>query len=204
MPETSVLPAPLTHHHVWAQKGSPGIGAERSRSSSGKGAHALSALPGEGRATSPPQERGLGATQALPAPQLGGTATSTADAPEWWDRPAGTLCPDSAPLKGHPCGRLGGSEVMAKARSRGAGAGSGACLEPVGRSPQRAMKGPPRQPHRQEGAERSPRQEFAGSLAPAPTPHLAKGWDQAGEEGRLYLNETWKPSHYSGWGIFIP
>ena len=46
--------------------------------------------------------------------------------------------------------------------------------------------------------------EFAGSLAPAPTPHLAKGWDQAGEEGRLYLNETWKPSHYSGWGIFIP
>ena len=55
-----------------------------------------------------------------------------------------------------------------------------------------------------EGAERSPRREFAGSLAPAPTPHLAKGWDQAGEEGRLYLNETWKPSHYSGWGIFIP
>ena len=175
MPETSVLPAPLTHHHVWAQKGSPGIGAERSRSSSGKGAHALSTLPGEGRATSPPQERGLGATQASLAPQLGGTATSTADAPEWWNRPVGTLCPDSAPLKGHPCGRLGGSEVTAKARSRGAGAGSGARLGPLGRSPPRAMKGPPRQPHQQETP--SPLQVGRGQGG-APGGSLLEAWHQ--------------------------
>lgn len=53
-----------------------------------------------------------------------------------------------------------------------------------------------------EGAERSPRREFAGSLAPAPTPRLAKGWDRAGEKGSLYQNETWKPSHCSNQVIF--
>lgn len=93
-----------------------------------------------------PHRRGQGAMQSFARSWLGGTATSTADTPEWWDGPAGTLCPDSAPLKGHPCSRLGGSEVTAKARSRGAGAGSGARLGPAGGTPPRAMKDHPGNP----------------------------------------------------------
>lgn len=77
--------------------------------------------------------------------------------------------------------------------------------------PPKGHEGPPGQPHQQEtpsplrvvgGAEKIPRWEFAGSLAPPPTPRLAQGRDQAGEEGCFHLNETWKPSHYSGRGSF--
>lgn len=157
-----------------------------------------------------PHRRGQGATQSFARSWLGGTATSTADTPEWWDGPAGTLCPDSAPLKGHPCGRLGGSEVTAKAQSQGAEAGSGARLGPAGGTPPKGHEGTQATPSAGdskptasgEGAERSPRRECAGSLAPPPTPRLAQGRDQAGEEGSFHLNETWKPSRYSGRGSF--
>lgn len=132
-----------------------------------------------------PHRRGQGAMQSFARSWLGGTATSTADTPEWWDGPAGTLCPGSAPLKGHPCGRLGGSEVTAKARSRGAGAGSGARLGPAGGTPPKGHEGPPRQPHRQETPSplrvgRGRRGAPGGSVLEAWHPHPLHVWLKVG------------------------